>query len=118
MRKKTVGTGLRLLAAAIVLLLVGTFFSQNISEMFILSAAGSLEFIHLALFWGGVLGGTAIITISVGLVRSSIYDDRTRLMPTTLLLVALIILFMILFYHTLVSPPATNPLRPGETIVI
>jgi hypothetical protein len=118
MRKRTVGTGLRLLVAAMVLLLIGTFFSQTISDIFFLSASGSLEFISLALFWGGILGGAAIITISVGLARSSIYNDRTRLLPLVLLLFALIILFMILFYRTLISPPATIPLRPGETIVI
>ena len=118
MRKRTVGTGLRLLAAAIVLLLVGTFFSRYISSMFLLSAAGSLELISLLFFWGGILGGVAIITISVGLVCSSIYNDRTRLLPTILLLVALLLLFMILSYRTLISPPETSPLRPGETVII
>jgi hypothetical protein len=118
MRKRTVGTGLRLLVAAMVLLLIGTFFSQAVSDMFSLTVAGSLELISLTLFWGGILGGAAIITIAVGLARSSIYNDSTRLLPLTVLLFSLIILFMVLFYRTLISPPATVPLRPGETIVI
>lgn len=118
MRKRTVRTGLRLLVAAIVLLLVGTFFSPYVSAIFFLPASGGFEFVRLALFWGGILGGAAIITISVGLVRSSLYNDRVRLLPTVWLLVALLLLFMTLFYHTLTSPPATSPLRPGETVVI
>ncbi len=118
MRKRTVKTGLRLLLAAIILVLTGTFFSQYVSSFFFLSARNSVEFVQLSLFWGGILGAAAIITISAGLIRSSIYNDATRLMPTSLLVVALLILFMVLFYRSLSAPPATPPIRPGETVVI
>lgn len=118
MRKRTVRTGLRLLAAAVTLLLLGTFYSQQLNNIFALPADGALEFVRLALFWGGVLGGGAVLTISVGLVQRSRVDERVRLFPAVILVVIMTALFFALFYRSLTSPPSQQPLRPGETLII
>lgn len=117
MRKKTVRDGLRLLVAAITLLIMGTFYSREISEIFFLSGAGAIEFVHLAFFWGGILGGVAIVLICVGFVRSASPADSARLLPMFLLLLAALGLFFFLFFRSLSSPPV-QPLRPGETLII
>jgi len=117
MRKKTVRDGLRLLVAAITLLIMGTFYSREIGEIFFLSVAGAMEFVHLAFFWGGILGGVAIVMICVGFVQSSCPADRVRLLPAFLLLLAALVLFFLLFFRSLSSPPV-QPLRPGETLII
>jgi glucan phosphoethanolaminetransferase (alkaline phosphatase superfamily) len=118
MRKGTVRTGLRLLAAAMMLLLLGTFYSQQLNSMFALPPEGAMEFVRLALFWGGVLGGAAIVIISVGLVQRSRGYENIRLLPAVVLVLIMMALFFILFYRSLTSPPPQQPLRPGETIII
>lgn len=118
MRKRTLRTGLRLLAASVLLLLLGTFYSQQLNTIFALPADGAMEFVRLALFWGGVAGGAAIITIAVGLVQRSRGDEGIRLYPLALLILIMTALFFTLFYRSLTSPPAEKPLRPGETLII
>ena len=118
MRKRTVRKGLRLLAAAVTLLLLGTFYSQQLNTIFALPADGAMEFVRLALFWGGVLGGGAIIIISVGLVQRSRGDENIRLFPAVILVLIMTALFFVLFYRSLTSPPQEQPLRPGETLII
>jgi fucose permease len=118
MRKRTVRKGLRLLAAALMLLLLGTFYSQQLNTIFALPADGAMEFVRLALFWGGVLGGGAIVTISFGLVQRSRGDEDVRLFPAVILVLIMTALFFILFYRSLTSPPPQQPLSPGETLII
>lgn len=118
MRKRTVRTGLRLLAVAVILLLLGTFYSQQINAAFALPPEGAFEFVRLALFWGGVLGGGAILTISAGLLQRSRGEERVRLLPAIILVLFVTGLFFALFYRSLTSPPAQHPLRPGETLII
>lgn len=118
MRKRTVRKGLRLLVIAVMLLLLGTFYSQQLNSIFDLPADGAMEFVRLALFWGGVLGAGAIITISVGLIQRSRGDENIRLFPTVILVLIMTALFFTLFYRTLTAPPPQQPLRPGETLII
>ena len=118
MRKRTVRKGLRLLAAAVTLLLLGTFYSQQLNSIFDLPADGAMEFVRLALFWGGMLGGGAIITISVGLVQRSRGDENIMLFPAVILVLIITTLFFALFYQSLASPSPQQPLRPGETLII
>jgi glucan phosphoethanolaminetransferase (alkaline phosphatase superfamily) len=118
MRKRTVRTGLRLLAAAVTLLLLGTFYSQQLNSLFALPSDGAFEFVRLAFFWGGILGGGAIVTISVGLVQRSRGDENIRLFRAVILVLIMVVLFFTLFYRSLTSPLPEQPLRPGETLII
>lgn len=120
MRKRTVRTGLRLLICSLGLLILGTFYSQQINSALAIGVEGTAEFIKLAFFWGTVLGGASVITVAIGLMQRSKYGDSTRILPSAVVLLLLFVAFFALFLRTFSSPPdmKQNPLRPGETVII
>lgn len=118
MRRKTVRDGLRLLAAAIFLLILGAFYSREIGGMIFFSRGGAVEFVQLAFFWGGILGGVGLVMICTGLLRASIRPDKSRVLPSLAIVLIMLGLFFLLFARALFSPPAQQPLRPGETLII
>ena len=109
---------MRLLTLSVFLLLLGTFYGQQINSLLAVAGDGAAEFVKLAFFWGGILGATSIIMISYGLLRRSLYGDNVRLMPSLFLLALLLTLFFALVYRSILSPPQEKPLRPGETLII
>lgn len=118
MKKRTVRSGLRLLTLAVGLLLLGTFYGQQINNLLAIAGDGSAGFVRLAFFWGSVLGATAIIMISFGLLQRSLVGEQVRLLPSLLLLLVLVAAFFFLFYRSLGALPPQQPLRPGETLII
>jgi glucan phosphoethanolaminetransferase (alkaline phosphatase superfamily) len=106
------------MSLAVVMLLLGTFYGQQINTLLAVGGDGAAEFVKLAFFWGGIFGATAIMMISYGLLRRSPVRDNTRLLPSLILLVLLLTLFFSLFYRSIFSPPQEKPLRPGETLII
>jgi hypothetical protein len=117
MRKKTVRDGLRLVSLAIFLVILGTFYSREIGGM-LFWTGGAIEFVQLTFFWGGILGGAGILMIGVGLLRPSLYPEKIRLLPSLALVAIMLGLFLLLFGRALSTPPAEQPLRPGETLII
>jgi len=113
-RKRTVRTGLRFMVAAVSLLLLGTFYSQQVNAFFSLSAGGAFEFVKLAFFWSGITGAAAVVMVIFGLMQRASTVDKFSLVPTFFLVIFLIAMFFALFYRTL----STQPLKPGETLVI
>jgi len=118
MRKRTVRNGLRLLSASLFLLILGAFYSHEIAGMFFFSLVGVLEFVQLAFFWSGILGGAGIIMICAGLLRASIRPENVRVLPSLALVLIMLGLFFLLFMRALTFPPSQQPLRPGETLII
>lgn len=118
MRKRTVRNGLRLLSAAIFLLILGAFYSREIGGLFFTSLGGALEFVQLAFFWSGILGGAGIIMICAGLILTAVRPESVRVLPSLALLLIMLGLFFLLFMRALTFPPSQQPLRPGETIII
>lgn len=118
MRKRTVRTGLRFMIAAILLLLLGTFYSQQVNTILALPSDGTFEFVKLAFFWAGIFGAAGVIIFISGLIRRSSGLEKFSLMPTFFFFILLLALFFTLFYRSLTSPPAERPLRPGETLII
>lgn len=120
MRRKTIRTGLRLMIAALLLLILGTFYSQSINSALSIGADGSTEFVKLTFFWGSMFGGAAVFAIAVGLLQRSVYGDRARIIPSLVVMMLLLAAFFTLFMKTLSSPPdlKQKPLRPGETVII
>ena len=118
MRKKTVRTGLRLMIAALSLLLLGTFYSQQVNVIFSMPADGVFEFVKLAFFWSGITGATGVVILIFGLMQRSSAVDKFSLVPAFFLVILLTTVFFFLFYRSLTSPPASQQLRPGETLII
>ncbi len=118
MRRRTVRNGLRLLAGAVFLFILGAFYGREIGGLFIFSSGGAVEFVQLAFFWGGILGGTGAVMICAGLMQARTASDRSKILPSFLLVMIMVGLFFILFARALFSPPPQHPLRPGETLVI
>ena len=118
MRKKTIRAGLRLLTLAVMLLLLGTFYGEQINSLLAVAGDGTAEFVKLAFFWGGVLGAAAIIMISFGLLQRSLPSEKIRLFPSLFFLALLLTIFFTLFYRSFTAPPPQKPLLPGETLII
>jgi hypothetical protein len=117
MRSRTVKSGLNLLLAAFVPLILVTFYHQQIARLFILSPYNETMLVYLGFFWGGVSGCLGILVTLAGLVQSAGRGPEARLAPAIILLAAALIFYFILFYSSLTTsePPK---LGPGETITI
>ena len=118
MRKKTIRAGLRLLTLSVMLLLLGTFYGQQINNFLAVTGDGTAEFVQLAFFWGGVLGAVAILMISFGLLQRSVNTEKIRLLPSLFFLALTLTIFFTLFYRSVSAPPPQKPLPPGETLII
>lgn len=104
--------------AAGALLLLGTFYSQQINALFALPLDGELEFVKLAFLWSAILGAAGVFIAVLGLIQRASAADSFSLVPAFLLVIFLLAVFCTLFYRALSVPPAEKPIRPGETLLI
>ena len=117
MRRRVVRSGLKLIIAAVALVIAAAFFHDWVASLLFLSPGGETEFIFLGFFWGGILGFIGIIVAIAGLLMSSRGDVTTGLLKPVILLALLLLLFLYLFL-TSFTRPERPILRPGETITI
>ena len=115
MRSATIKTGLKLLIAAVCLLILASFYGEAVAGLLHLP---EIRFVSVSFFLGGMLGGGGVVVVIIGLLRSASPGGEGRLLPTLLLLCAVILLFFLLLYRSLTVPEEIPRLRPGETIVI
>jgi hypothetical protein len=118
MRRSIVHKGIRLLIAAILLVIVASFYHETVADLLMLSPGGAVQFVYLALFWSGILGGLGIILVIAGLIGTGAGEKPVRLGPVTIVLLVVIGIFFVLFYRSLFNPDTPPRLRPGETVVI
>jgi hypothetical protein len=104
--------------AAGALLLLGTFYSQQINALFALPLDGALQFVKLALFWSAIFGAAGVFLAVVGLIQRSSAADRFSLVPTLTMVIILLAVFATLFYRALSTATPEQPIRPGETLLI
>jgi membrane-bound ClpP family serine protease len=117
MRKGTVKSGLNLLLAALMPLILATFYHEQIAGLLILSLYHETMLVYLGFFWGGILGCLGILVTVAGLALSAGKSPEVRLAPTVILLLAALISYFILFYSSVTTTEPVK-LRPGETITI
>jgi len=117
MRKGTVKSGLNLLLAAFVPLILVTFYHEQIARLLIFSLYSETMLIYLGFFWSGVCGCMGILVTLAGLVQSAGRSPEARLAPTVILLAVALIFYFFLFYSSLTTTEPAK-LRPGETITI
>ena len=117
MRKQTVRSGLRLIAAGILCLIAVSFFSFELARLLFLGIDGEARLTLVGFLAGGVCGGCGVVVAAAGLLQSESREARVRLLPTLMLLFSLVVLFFFLTYNSIQAPP-TRTLPPGESVDI
>lgn len=117
MRKSTVKLGLNCIIAAIVSITLASYFHQEIARLVFLSGEAEARFVFLGLFWGGILGGLGVVIVSFGFLRAPSAEHNNQLKSTILVLIAVSILFFVLFFSFFKSLEPTRS-RPDETITV
>ena len=112
MRKSTVRSGMRMLLAALLLILLAGFYSS-------LMPGTTQNLYGHVIFWTSALGGLGVITAVAGLIRSpGKYDHTIKIYPLLLLIIAVIVLYFYLMASLFSTPAIYERLHPGETITI
>lgn len=121
MRKRTVRNGMRLILAALIMIVLASFYHVQLSELFLLSPSAENRFYRLGMFWAAAIGGYGVVVTVFGFVLSPLKNDaQVRLLPIVFSISALIFLFFYLFSSSIDSPANDEQrrVRPGETITI
>ena len=121
MRKRTIRSGMRLVLAALVLILVASFYHDSVGDIMSLSFDAEMRFYRLGIFWAAAMGGYGVVLAAFGLVLpGNQRDSGVRVMPAFILIVAAVSLFFYLLAASFNAPPdpSRERLRPGETITI
>ena len=117
MERSSVQYGLKLITAAVAMVIVSTFYHEEVATLLFLSPAAEMRFVFLGLFLGGICGGLGIIVTVAGILRRATSGRDVSLAPTLLILAAAILLFFFLLYSSF-KAPEPEKLRPGETLTI
>ena len=118
MRKKTVRTGLKFMAAGIICVTVATFFPAEAANLFLLGIGGEVRITFLGFFLGGVCGGCGVLVAAAGLLQSGGDERGVRLAPTIILLLSMVVVFFVLAYSSFTATPESPALPRGESINI
>lgn len=121
MRKRTVRNGMRLILAALILIVLSSFYYVQLSDIFSLSFSSEGRIYRLGMFWAAAIGGYGVVLTAFGLVLSPQKNDsHIRILPLFVGIIAVIILFFYLLHFFIETPGRDNQrrLRPGETITI
>ncbi|HEX9022674.1 MAG TPA: hypothetical protein VF799_02440 [Geobacteraceae bacterium] len=119
MRKRTVRNGMRLVLAALLLIILTSFFHGGVADLLALSAGAEQRFYSLGIFWAAAVGGYgAVLTVFGFILPARQNDAGIRLLPLFLLIVGVMTLFFYLFVASFNGPGREERLRPGETITI
>lgn len=119
MRKRTIRTGMRLVLAALLLIILTSFFHAEISDLFSLSIGAEQRFYSLGIFWAAAMGGYGVVLSVFGLVLPATQRDAgVRLLPQFLIIAGTVAIFFYLVMTSFNAPVKEKRLRPGETITI
>lgn len=121
MRKRTVRNGLRLVMAALILIVLASFYHGQLADLFSLSLSAENRIYRLGMFWAAAIGGYGVVTTVFGFVLSPHKNDvQIRLLPIFIGVTAMMFLFFYLLSSSIDAPPRDEQrrVRPGETITI
>jgi hypothetical protein len=121
MRKKTIRNGMRLVLAALIIIIIASFYHSGVSDILSLSYDAEMRFYRLGIFWAAAIGSYGVVQSAFGLVLPAKQGDSVvRIMPSLFLIIGAVSLFFYLLAASFdaSSEPTRERLRPGETITI
>ena len=121
MRKRTVRNGMRLVLAALLIIIIASFYHTSVSDFFSLSYTAEMRLYRLGIFGAAALGGYGVVLSAFGLVLPAKQSDSdVRVIPSLFFIIGMVSLFFYLLAVSFDSPhePTRDRLRPGETITI
>lgn len=119
MRKRTIRNGMRLLLAALLLIILASFFHGSIADLFNFSPASEQRFYRLGIFWAAAIGGYGVVLAAFGFVLpTNIRDSGVRVLPVFIMIMVLVVIFFYLFVTSFTEPIEQQRLSPGTSITI
>lgn len=121
MRKRTVRNGMRLVLAALIIIVFASFYHVQLSDLFLLSPGAESRIYRLGMFWAAAIGGYGVVLTVFGFVLSPLKSDvQVRLLPIVIGISVMIFLFFYLLSSSIEDPAGEEQrrVRPGETITI
>ncbi len=120
MRRRTVRNGMRLLLAALLLIILASFYHAGMASLFSFAAGSELRFYSLGMLAATAMGGYGIVMTAFGLVLPvDRQDDATiRIAPLCFMLACAVALFFCLFALSFSPPAGEEAVPPGGTITI
>jgi hypothetical protein len=112
---------MRLVLAALITIIVASFYHGGVSEVLSLSYAAEMRLYRAGIFCAAAMGGYGVVLSAFGLVLPGrLSDAGIRIMPSFLLIIGVVSLFFYLLASSFTAPsePTRDRLRPGETITI
>lgn len=121
MRKRTIRNGLRLVLAALLVIIITSYYHDIVGVILSLSYESEMRFYRLGIFWAAAMGSYGVVLAAFGLVLSGNQRDYgVRIMPAFLMVIVAVVLFFYLLAASINAPvnPQRDRLRPGDTITI
>ena len=121
MRKRTVRNGMRLVLAALVLIIIASFYHGAIGDILSLSFDIEMRFYQLCIFLAAATGGYGVMLAVFGLVLPGKQQDYgISVLPDFFMIIAVVSLFIYLLIASFDAPAHNRRerLRPGESITI
>ena len=119
MRKRTIRGGMRLILAALALIILVSFFHGTIADLFSFSGASEQRFYSVGIFCAAAMGGYGAVLAVLGFVLPATHGDSgIRIMPLFLVAMGLVVLFLYLFAASFSEPVEQRRLKPGTSITI
>lgn len=119
MRRRTVRSGLRVLLVALGLIILASFFHDQVAGLLSLSLSAEQRFYSLGIFWAAALGGYGVMLAAFGLILPATpRDSGVRVLPLFLMLAFGTLFFFYLFIASFTSPMEQRRVPPGTTITI
>jgi len=120
-RKRTVRNGMRLVLAAMIIIIAASFFHSEVTDFFSFSATTKNSLYQNGMFWASAIGGCgAMVTVLGFLLSPRKNEAEVRILPVFMGIVTMIFLFFYLLSNVMNNPAKEEQkrLRPGETITI
>jgi hypothetical protein len=121
MRKRTIRNGMRMVLAALLLIIIASFYHDSLGDLLNLSLDAEMRFYRLGIFWAAAMGGYGAVLAVFGLLLpGNSRDSGVRILPAFFMIIAVVSLFFCLLAASFDAPakPPRERFRPGETITI